>query len=614
MPPSTSSIALPSRAATCSTFAGEDAMNGWPPHPGFTVITRIRSAYAATPDAAAGGVPGFSATPARQPASWMAPIVRCACGSASRWKVMQSAPAFANSTTWRAGLAIIRCTSSTAPASWARSAIEPATSGPIVIGGTKLPSMTSTWITRAPAARTSLTCSPRRAKSADRIDGATRRPLNASRFAIKISDVAQHRVAAMLADHVLCGAHPGDRLVLAAARTLRDQLVAEQAVHAAKAARQLRRAQPRLTAAGTGRALEGGLAHLPDRPHSSRRLSVGKLRSRVAAQILGRSHLPPAGGFKAFDPKDAGLAAEEEGAIPRLDHARRGVALAEACFCYSQPHAARKIQVRADLGMERPDGAFQLDRRARGVEPALGGIDLLRVGGPLLDLLCRRQAAPVEPLERRRGELDGERRKPLAQRRAIVAGLDRRRLGQRDWARVEPRGDARDAHPGPLIARHDRPLDRRGSAPARQQRRVDIPELELREQRLANDLPECAHEPGVGRCGGERRAGAVVVDIRRLMDLESEVPRHDRRRRRAEAPASALRAVGWRHHQGGTKAALVKAAQDCGREVRRAQVGDPHLFGVGFVVGLWIRRRIRLALAKRPHRALALLAHGAVEN
>ena len=47
--------------------------------------------------------------------------------------------------------------------------------GPKVIGGTKCPSITSTWITRAPAASTSATCAPRRAKSADRIDGATRR-------------------------------------------------------------------------------------------------------------------------------------------------------------------------------------------------------------------------------------------------------------------------------------------------------------------------------------------------------------------------------------------------------------------------------------------------------
>ena len=43
----------------------------------------------------------------------------------------------------------------------------------MLIGGTKWPSMTSTWIVPAPAASTAATCSPRRAKSAARIDGAT---------------------------------------------------------------------------------------------------------------------------------------------------------------------------------------------------------------------------------------------------------------------------------------------------------------------------------------------------------------------------------------------------------------------------------------------------------
>ena len=43
----------------------------------------------------------------------------------------------------------------------------------MLIGGTKWPSMTSTWIVRAPASSTASTCSPRRAKSAARIEGAT---------------------------------------------------------------------------------------------------------------------------------------------------------------------------------------------------------------------------------------------------------------------------------------------------------------------------------------------------------------------------------------------------------------------------------------------------------
>ena len=45
--------------------------------------------------------------------------------------------------------------------------------GPKVITGTKWPSITSMWITRAPASITSRTCSRMRPKSAERIDGAT---------------------------------------------------------------------------------------------------------------------------------------------------------------------------------------------------------------------------------------------------------------------------------------------------------------------------------------------------------------------------------------------------------------------------------------------------------
>src|SRR5690606_25493435 len=46
--------------------------------------------------------------------------------------------------------------------------------GPIVILGTKRPSMTSRWKRSAPAASASRICSPRRVKSAARIEGAIR--------------------------------------------------------------------------------------------------------------------------------------------------------------------------------------------------------------------------------------------------------------------------------------------------------------------------------------------------------------------------------------------------------------------------------------------------------
>src|SRR5215469_14819767 len=47
------------------------------------------------------------------------------------------------------------------------------TTGPIVMLGTKRPSITSTWIQSAPASSTARTSSASRPKSADRIDGAT---------------------------------------------------------------------------------------------------------------------------------------------------------------------------------------------------------------------------------------------------------------------------------------------------------------------------------------------------------------------------------------------------------------------------------------------------------
>src|SRR5215213_7875925 len=85
-----------------------------------------------------------------------------------------SAPAAAKSSIRRSGRSTIRCTSSTPSRSWTRSRSAATISAPIEIGGTKWPSITSTWITRAPASITCSTCAPRRAKSAASIEGATR--------------------------------------------------------------------------------------------------------------------------------------------------------------------------------------------------------------------------------------------------------------------------------------------------------------------------------------------------------------------------------------------------------------------------------------------------------
>src|SRR4051812_26149565 len=98
-------------------------------------------------------------------------IVRWRCGPASGWTVMMSAPASANASRSGSTGEIIRWTSKGLVVC-GRNALT--TAGPIVMFGTKWPSITSTWIQSAPAASIARTSSPRRAKSAERIEGAIR--------------------------------------------------------------------------------------------------------------------------------------------------------------------------------------------------------------------------------------------------------------------------------------------------------------------------------------------------------------------------------------------------------------------------------------------------------
>ena len=148
-------------------------MNFWPPQPGLTDMQSSTSASRAASRSAAVGVAGLSVAPAVMPSSWISPSVWCRCGQVSTCTVHESAPAFANSASWRSGCSIMRCTSSVPPRSCTRSANEDTTRGPNVITGTKCPSITSTWNARAPASSNSTTWLRNAPKSAERIDGST---------------------------------------------------------------------------------------------------------------------------------------------------------------------------------------------------------------------------------------------------------------------------------------------------------------------------------------------------------------------------------------------------------------------------------------------------------
>ena len=67
MPPSTSIRAAAPACRSRATLSGEEAMKGWPPQPGLTVMQRTTSAASPSSATASTRVPGLSAIPARQP-------------------------------------------------------------------------------------------------------------------------------------------------------------------------------------------------------------------------------------------------------------------------------------------------------------------------------------------------------------------------------------------------------------------------------------------------------------------------------------------------------------------------------------------------------------------
>ena len=104
---------------------------------------------------------------------------------------------------------------------WTCSRMDSTITGPIVIGGTKCPSITSTWMARAPASITMSSCSPSRAvgRQDRRLDLLGADPPGHSRPAawqVEASDRLQHRATAAHALHLIRVTHAHDRRVLAA--------------------------------------------------------------------------------------------------------------------------------------------------------------------------------------------------------------------------------------------------------------------------------------------------------------------------------------------------------------------------------------------------------------
>ena len=129
---------------------------------------------------------------------------------------------------------------------------------------------------------------------------------------------------------------------------------------------------------------------------------------------------------------------------------------------------------------ERPHLPDELRRRPRQVELPVGGRDLLGVGGPLARLWGESDGQRVEQARRHLcgAVIDGA---------GIVVGPDREGFLRGDRPGVQLLDELDDRHAGLRVARHDRALDRRRPAPARQQRRVHVQPLMPIEQRPWDD-------------------------------------------------------------------------------------------------------------------------------
>jgi hypothetical protein len=223
-----------------------------------------------------------------------------------------------------------------------------------------------------------------------------------------------------------------------------------------------------------------------------------------------------------------------------------------------------------------PHPGLQLAGRARGVEAALGRVDLLGVGGVPLVLLGELEALRGEQIEGLDQKLAAQLRQPRGEGAEILLATDLHLLAQRHRAGVEAGGKPHHAHPGLLVGCHQRPLDRGGAAPARQQRGMDVQQLEFGEQGLADQLPEGADGDYVRAGAPDRLQRRLGVDVLGLEQLNPKLTGSRCRGRRLQLPSPPLLAVRGRHHQRRPVRRIRQPAEDGGGELGGAEVDRPH--------------------------------------
>ena len=133
--------------------------------------------------------------------------------------------------------------------------------------------------------------------------------------------------------------------------------------------------------------------------------------------------------------------------------------------------------------------------RTREIELAILGPDLLGVGDAVAGLRRERRLGLRQHLAEQLGRDLGGARVDGAR---VVVRPDVEGTLRGDRPGVELGDRPVDGDAGALVAGHERALDRRGAAPARQQRRVDVEPQRAVEQRVRDQQPVRADDDGVG--------------------------------------------------------------------------------------------------------------------
>ena len=117
---------------------------------------------------------------------------------------------------------------------------------------------------------------------------------------------------------------------------------------------------------------------------------------------------------------------------------------------------------------------LELERGLAPIDQRFFLADLRRIRRTLCGLRTRRQRSSDHPIQGFDHRLGTHLRQAVMQRARRVGTRDGGRFLEQHRARIETRVHLHDGHAGLRIACEQRAMDRRGSAPARQQRSMDV--------------------------------------------------------------------------------------------------------------------------------------------